>query len=84
MPVAVVDTGIDMTHIDLASNLWDNPDGGGHGWDFACRDEGLAGQNICDGKAAAGDRDPTDGNGHGTHVRARRRARQRSRRHAPA
>jgi subtilisin family serine protease len=66
--VAVVDTGVDLAHRDLASNLWTNPgevpgngvddDGDGfvddvHGADFANRDG-----------------DPTDDNGHGsnTHV----------------
>jgi subtilisin family serine protease len=64
--VAVVDTGIDVTHSDLNDNLWTNPGeipGNGidddhnsfiddvHGWDFVDRD------NM-----------PTDSNGHGTHV----------------
>ncbi len=64
--VAVVDTGCDMSHPDLASNLWTNrdeipgngldDDGNGyiddvHGWDF--RDD---------------DNDPSDVSGHGSHV----------------
>jgi subtilisin family serine protease len=64
--VAVVDTGLDFTHPDIAGNFWTNPgeipgngiddDGNGfvddvHGWDFN-----------------GDDNDPTDGNGHGTHV----------------
>lgn len=64
--VAVLDTGIDYRHPDLAANIWTNPgeiagngiddDGNGfiddiHGWDFANNDS-----------------DPMDGSGHGSHV----------------
>ena len=64
--VALIDTGADDTHPDLAANIWTNPgeiagnglddDGNGkiddtRGWDF-----------VFDNN------DPMDGNGHGTHV----------------
>jgi len=64
--VAVVDTGLDMSHVDIASNVWTNAgeiagngiddDSNGfvddvHGWDFV-----------------NGDNDATDDHGHGTHV----------------
>lgn len=63
---AVIDTGVDYTHPDLASNIWSNTDevagngidddGNGfvddvRGWDFVNNDN-----------------DPMDDNGHGTHV----------------
>jgi subtilisin family serine protease len=63
--VAVIDTGVDYTHPDLAANAWTNPgeiagngiddDSNGfiddiHGWDFA-----------------NGDNNPMDDNDHGTH-----------------
>ncbi len=66
MVIAVIDTGIDYNHPDLAANSWINPgeiagngvddDGNGfiddtRGWDFV-----------------SGDNNPIDDNNHGTHV----------------
>jgi len=70
--VAIIDTGADMAHPDLADNIWTNPreipddsldnDNNGyiddvHGWHFA---PGLNPGDI-------GDNNPSDANGHGTH-----------------
>jgi len=70
--VAVIDTGCDLDHPDLADNIWTNPgeipdnglddDHNGyvddvHGWDFAASVDPLD----------PGDNDPTDSYGHGTH-----------------
>lgn len=67
--VAIIDTGIDITHPDLVNNIWVNPgeisgdgidnDGNGYvddvnGWDFYNTDNTVF--------------DPLDGDEHGTHV----------------
>ncbi len=70
--IAVIDTGVGLDHLDLAENIWVNTpelngnpgeddDGNGyiddtHGWDFGGDSYGNQ------------DNDPTDLNGHGTHV----------------
>ncbi len=70
--VAVLDSGIDYTHDDLAGNMWTTPGAGActgltaeetawvtngiHGYDFAANDDGDD------------DADPMDIDGHGTHV----------------
>ncbi len=70
--IAVIDTGVDYLHADLADNIWINEtelggidglddDGNGcvddiYGWDFAGAD------------ALSEDADPRDMDGHGTHV----------------
>ncbi|MEW6750702.1 MAG: S8 family serine peptidase [Candidatus Latescibacterota bacterium] len=77
--VAVVDSGVDFMHPDLAGQIWHNPaemggvegvddDGNGYvddegGWDFADA-PGLPGV----GDYLERDNDPADQSGHGTHV----------------
>lgn len=64
--VAVLDTGVDYTHEDLAANMWVN-DGeiAGNGID----DDGNGFvDDIYGYDFAYNDGDPMDGNGHGTHV----------------
>lgn len=65
--IAVLDTGIDYTHEDLANNVWRNPgetdcfnqyDDDGNGYIDDCK-----GWNFVDGT-----NDPIDDEGHGTHV----------------
>lgn len=53
--VAVIDTGINYTHVDLADNMWDGSAFGylRHGFDFVQDDD---------------DPMPVDGDAHGTHV----------------
>lgn len=79
--VAVVDTGVALTHPDIAPNLWTNPgeipdngvddDGNGlvddvHGYDFAARTVDTSGSKPVTLRTP--DADPDDFDGHGTHV----------------
>lgn len=57
--VAVVDTGINLTHEDIAGNLWTNPDP-------TMND--VHGANFVGGGGAMVSGNPTDDDGHGTHV----------------
>jgi hypothetical protein len=64
--VAVLDTGIDYTHQDLAPNVWSAPNGftatSINGVAVQCA-SGVHGLNVVDNSC-----DPFDDNGHGTHV----------------
>jgi subtilisin family serine protease len=61
--VAVLDTGVDYTHEDLAANMWTRPDGMApyHDAELGTIDD-LNGFNAIDNAS-----DPMDDNGHGTH-----------------
>ena len=64
--VAVIDTGVDYTHPDLASNVWVNPGeipGNGVDDDADGYVDDVHGYNFADGNS-----DPTDAAYHGTHV----------------
>jgi hypothetical protein len=74
-PIAVIDTGIDYTHLDLDANIWTNA--GETGDDANGRDKRSNGADddgngyIDDWRGwdfANDDNDPADDNGHGTHI----------------
>ena len=70
--IADIDTGVEYTHPDLASNMWRNPaEIAGNGLD----DDGngyvddVFGIDVIDAnEAPGGSEDPMDDHGHGTHV----------------
>ena len=65
--IAVIDTGIDPTHPDLAANLWHNPgEVAGNGVDDDANGfvDDVNGYDF----VGTGDADPFDAVGHGTHV----------------
>lgn len=64
--IAVIDTGVDYTHLDLRNNIWLNP---GEIPDNGIDDDGNGYVDDVYGWNCVGDNnDPMDDNGHGTHV----------------
>ncbi|MFH0886531.1 MAG: S8 family serine peptidase [bacterium] len=81
--IAIVDTGVDWHHEDLAANIWSNPgeiagngiddDGNGYiddvrGWDFVNVDQPGSSPPGVGEDGYTPDNDPVDYHGHGTHV----------------
>lgn len=64
--VAVIDTGVDITHSDLDANIWTNSgEIAGNGIDD---DQNGFIDDVQGWDFVGDDNTPTDGNGHGTHV----------------
>jgi subtilisin family serine protease len=69
--IAVVDTGVDLTHPDLIANLWSNPsEAPGNGIDEDANGvvDDFRGADFVDRAGGAPTGDPDDFNFHGTHV----------------
>lgn len=69
--VAVLDTGIDYLHPDLAANVWSNPGeipGNGIDDDGNGIPDDVHGARWTNGDGSPSGGDPMDDNGHGTHV----------------
>jgi len=63
--IAVIDTGIDYNHPDIAGNIWTNPDDPADGADNDGNNlvDDVRGWDFVDN-----DNDPMDFNGHGSHI----------------
>jgi subtilisin family serine protease len=70
VPVAVIDSGVSRTHPDLAPNLWSNPGetGGGRESNGVDDDHNGFRDDAAGWDWIDSDADPSDANGHGTHV----------------
>jgi subtilisin family serine protease len=68
--VAVIDSGVDTTHPDLAPNTWSNPGESGGGKETNGIDDDLDGliDDVHGWDWVGNDANPADANGHGTHV----------------
>jgi subtilisin family serine protease len=69
--VAVIDTGVDYNHPDLAANIWINPGeipDNGLDDDRNGFDDDVRGWDFAGAYGATEDADPMDRDGHGTHV----------------
>lgn len=69
--VAILDSGVDLDHPDLADNIWINPGeiaGDGIDNDYNGFIDDINGWDFGDLLFGTGDNDPTDGDGHGTHI----------------
>ena len=68
--VAVIDSGVDHTHVDLAANMWVNPGESGDGKETDGIDNDFNGyvDDVHGYDVRYDDPDPSDGSGHGTHV----------------
>lgn len=67
--VAVIDTGMDLNHPDLAPNLWTNPGETGEGTQTGIDDDGNGYVDDLHGWNFYGDTaSPQDDHGHGTHT----------------
>ena len=68
--VAVIDSGLDLDHPDIAANIWTNAGESGAGRETNRRDDDLNGlvDDFRGWDWAGSDNDPRDSHGHGTHV----------------